>query len=155
MKKILFIILVILVVTIFPSSVFAQSGCCSHHGGVAGCEGGRQLCNDGTLSPSCTCYDSSSSTSSYDEDTYNYNFGYSDTEDSEISDGAAIIMIILFAVVIIGIIVIINEITSDITVNETNENTFDNSRCKNCYKQLPEHANYCPYCGIKCERVVR
>jgi len=32
-----------------------RSGCCSWHGGVAGCSGGRQVCNDGTYSPSCTC----------------------------------------------------------------------------------------------------
>lgn len=35
----------------------ARSGCCSHHGGVAGCDSasGMIKCNDGTLSPSCTC----------------------------------------------------------------------------------------------------
>lgn len=33
-----------------------QRGCCSHHGGVCGCEGGRKLCCDGTYSPSCTCH---------------------------------------------------------------------------------------------------
>lgn len=32
-----------------------RSGCCSWHGGVSGCSGGRITCNDGTLSPSCTC----------------------------------------------------------------------------------------------------
>ncbi len=32
-----------------------QSGCCSWHGGVAGCSGGRVVCGDGMLSPSCTC----------------------------------------------------------------------------------------------------
>ncbi len=32
-----------------------QRGCCSHHGGVCGCEGGRKVCCDGTFSPSCTC----------------------------------------------------------------------------------------------------
>lgn len=32
------------------------SGCCSWHGGVAGCVGGRDQCRDGSLSPSCTCY---------------------------------------------------------------------------------------------------
>lgn len=32
-----------------------QSGCCSHHGGVCGCSGGRKSCCDGTLSPSCRC----------------------------------------------------------------------------------------------------
>lgn len=39
-----------------PSSVLAQRGCCSWHGGVVGCgENGKQLCADGTYSPSCTC----------------------------------------------------------------------------------------------------
>ncbi len=32
-----------------------KSGCCSWHNGVQGCSGGRVVCNDGTLSPSCTC----------------------------------------------------------------------------------------------------
>ncbi|UFH60474.1 hypothetical protein [Sulfurovum mangrovi] len=34
----------------------AKRGCCSHHGGVCGCnDSGRQVCCDGTLSPTCTC----------------------------------------------------------------------------------------------------
>ncbi len=33
-----------------------QRGCCSHHGGVCGCSGGRKKCCDGSLSPSCTCH---------------------------------------------------------------------------------------------------
>lgn len=32
-----------------------KRGCCSHHDGVCGCKNGRQVCCDGTLSPSCTC----------------------------------------------------------------------------------------------------
>lgn len=53
MKK-LFVVVIMLV--IFPIGVDAKRGCCSHHGGVAGCNAnGRQICNDGTLSPSCTC----------------------------------------------------------------------------------------------------
>ncbi|MCF6206410.1 MAG: hypothetical protein L3J47_05905 [Sulfurovum sp.] len=33
-----------------------RRGCCSHHHGVCGCSpGGRQVCCDGTLSPTCTC----------------------------------------------------------------------------------------------------
>lgn len=32
-----------------------RSGCCSHHGGVCGCQDGRNLCCDGSLSPSCGC----------------------------------------------------------------------------------------------------
>jgi len=32
-----------------------RSGCCSHHGGVCGCTGGRAQCCDGELSPSCGC----------------------------------------------------------------------------------------------------
>lgn len=33
----------------------ARSGCCSHHQGVCGCSGGRNVCCDGSFSPSCTC----------------------------------------------------------------------------------------------------
>ena len=52
-KKILICFLLLI---IFPMNVYAERGCCSHHGGVAGCsESGRQICNDGTLSPTCTC----------------------------------------------------------------------------------------------------
>lgn len=32
-----------------------KSGCCSHHGGVCGCNGAKQRCCDGTNSPSCRC----------------------------------------------------------------------------------------------------
>lgn len=39
-----------------PVLVHAQRGCCSWHGGVAGCSSsGRTICADGTLSKSCTC----------------------------------------------------------------------------------------------------
>lgn len=41
--------------TILGNSQFAQAGCCSWHGGVCGCSGGRILCCDGVLSPSCGC----------------------------------------------------------------------------------------------------
>lgn len=55
MKKIIVILITIILICL-PSSVFAKQGCCSHHGGVAGCNSsGRQVCNDGTLSKSCTC----------------------------------------------------------------------------------------------------
>jgi hypothetical protein len=36
-------------------STAEKRGCCSHHGGVCGCSGDRQLCCDGQLSPSCMC----------------------------------------------------------------------------------------------------
>ena len=37
--------------------LFVRGGCCSYHGGVDGCDyaSGMLRCNDGTLSPSCTC----------------------------------------------------------------------------------------------------
>lgn len=35
--------------------IYAKSGCCSWHKGVCGCSDGRQVCCDGTYSPSCTC----------------------------------------------------------------------------------------------------
>lgn len=54
MKKIIMLCLSIFI--FLPFSVQARRGCCSHHGGVAGCSSsGRQICSDGTLSPSCTC----------------------------------------------------------------------------------------------------
>jgi hypothetical protein len=31
-------------------------GCCSWHGGECGCSDGRDVCCDGSLSPSCTCH---------------------------------------------------------------------------------------------------
>lgn len=34
---------------------YARSGCCSWHNGVCGCQFGRAVCCDGTLSPSCGC----------------------------------------------------------------------------------------------------
>ena len=34
----------------------AQRGCCSWHGGVCGCTGGRAVCCDGKLSPTCGCH---------------------------------------------------------------------------------------------------
>lgn len=33
----------------------AGRGCCSRHRGVCGCSGGRAVCCDGSLSPSCGC----------------------------------------------------------------------------------------------------
>lgn len=45
------------------TDVFARRGCCSHHGGIAYCgNGGYYICNDGTRSPTCTCFD-------YDDDS--------------------------------------------------------------------------------------
>ena len=55
MKKVLCIIMLIMILA--PNVVFAQRGCCSHHGGVSGncSSSGYQICNDGTRSPSCRC----------------------------------------------------------------------------------------------------
>lgn len=50
------LVIIVLLLLVFPISIKAKGGCCSRHGGVAGCsESGRQVCSDGTLSPSCTC----------------------------------------------------------------------------------------------------
>lgn len=47
----------VMFVLLSSTSVYAKTGCCSKHGGVAGCDKttGYQLCKDGTNSPSCTC----------------------------------------------------------------------------------------------------
>src|SRR5207302_6931216 len=50
------ICLIAVVLIMSPSMpVLAGRGCCSSHGGAGGCAGGRLLCNDGTVSPSCGC----------------------------------------------------------------------------------------------------
>jgi hypothetical protein len=38
----------------------AGQGCCSSHGGVAGCSGANLQCRDGTVSPTCPCQDGNS-----------------------------------------------------------------------------------------------
>lgn len=53
MKK---IFLFLLLFMSFTPLAMAGRGCCSHHGGVCGCQSGQVLCCDGTLSPSCGCY---------------------------------------------------------------------------------------------------
>ena len=57
MKKINYkLVIILLILIVIPVTTSAKRGCYSHHGGVAGCsENGRQICNDGTLSPTCTC----------------------------------------------------------------------------------------------------
>lgn len=63
MKKVGYIVL-FLVFFFSVCDVKAQRGCCSHHGGVSSsCSSGRIVCNDGSISPSCTC--SGESESSY------------------------------------------------------------------------------------------
>lgn len=58
MKRVLLLATFALAISfLLPKNIYAKSGCCSWHGGVAGCDTsvGRQVCNDGTYSPSCTC----------------------------------------------------------------------------------------------------
>lgn len=43
------------IATLDWNQVIARRGCCSWHGGVCDCIGGRVVCCDGTFSPSCTC----------------------------------------------------------------------------------------------------
>lgn len=56
-KKYKFLLIIFFVFLLFTSSVYATRGCCSWHGGVCGCDTsvGRQVCCDGTYSPSCLC----------------------------------------------------------------------------------------------------
>jgi len=60
MKRLIKLIIVafVIVLSISPNIATAKSGCCSWHGGVSYCDTsvGRYVCNDGTYSPSCGCY---------------------------------------------------------------------------------------------------
>ena len=57
MKKAFTLLVVgmIAVISLVSAPAQAGQGCCSHHGGECGCVGGRDLCCDHTLSPSCRC----------------------------------------------------------------------------------------------------
>jgi len=78
----------------FISPVSAGQGCCSWHGGESGAcsSSGKEICNDGTESPTCTC--SSFSTSDYGEDNYNS------------SDDGALFWAIFIFIIIVGAIII-------------------------------------------------
>lgn len=55
-RSILLFLIILFGVFLMPINVDAGRGCCSSHGGVVGCgSNGKQLCADGTYSPSCTC----------------------------------------------------------------------------------------------------
>lgn len=59
MRSFLLIVgLLILFLFLMRVNVSAQQGCCSWHGGISYCDSysGRYVCNDGTYSPSCTCW---------------------------------------------------------------------------------------------------
>lgn len=77
MKRVVFVVLFL--IFIVPEAVLARRGCCSHHGGVAGCSpSGRQICADGSLSPTCTCVNSTYRPPTYiygctDAKAFNYN----------------------------------------------------------------------------------
>ena len=64
------LLIIIFIIIIFPINIYSKSGCCSWHGGVAGCRNGRQVCRDGTSSPTCTCYSPSTSTNNYTQTNY-------------------------------------------------------------------------------------
>lgn len=55
-QKLLLTLFAFLIIS-WPSYSLAQRGCCSWHGGVAGCDTstGSQICGDGSLSPTCGC----------------------------------------------------------------------------------------------------
>ena len=62
MVRIVFAGLMLSIAALVSSGVSASSwvplekrGCCSHHQGVCGCDGGRAKCCDGQLSPTCGC----------------------------------------------------------------------------------------------------
>jgi hypothetical protein len=55
--KISHIIVALFILFLPLSEAFAKAGCCSRHGGVAGCNSSTNYlrCKDGTTSPSCLC----------------------------------------------------------------------------------------------------
>lgn len=90
----LFIIALVIWSLVVVKFAYAKSGCCSWHGGVSGCDTstGRQVCNDGTYSPSCTCayippkpaYTPPAVTYSWNSQTYTSLDTYNSTKRSDI-----------------------------------------------------------------------
>ncbi len=76
-----FLILVI-ILFILVSPVYAQRGCCSHHGGVSSsCTSDcRQICNDGTISPSCMCGACNNSSSNTNGNSKRFNYSTNEWE---------------------------------------------------------------------------
>lgn len=59
MKKIITVLTVFVLFFASSPDLYAKRGCCSWHGGVSYCgSSGYYICNDGSRSPSCTCYNS-------------------------------------------------------------------------------------------------
>lgn len=50
-------IILCLITLLAFNTAYAAAGCCSHHGGVQGCntQTNHDLCKDGTTSPTCLC----------------------------------------------------------------------------------------------------
>lgn len=57
MKKLMSLIIVFCVsCLVSPVVIYAQRGCCSHHGGQDYCaSNGKWVCKDGSYSPTCRC----------------------------------------------------------------------------------------------------
>lgn len=85
MKKV--VCFLCMVLFLIPIPVYAQRGCCSHHGGVSGsCSAsGKQICNDGTVSKSCTCSGGGSTNSSYNQPRQVISYTYGCTDSSAIN----------------------------------------------------------------------
>ena len=91
MKYNIKIVLIVVITFLFSTSnVYARRGCCSWHGGVSGsCRYGKQVCNDGTTSPSCVCEGGYDTTPAIiygctDSNSINYN------KDANRNDGSCI-----------------------------------------------------------------
>lgn len=51
------VIITVFLLSLALNQAYAKAGCCSKHGGVAGCDKktNHQLCKDGSDSPTCLC----------------------------------------------------------------------------------------------------
>jgi hypothetical protein len=60
----------IFMISLVGNKVLAHQGCCSWHAGVDSCDiaSDKLLCNDGTLSPTCSCDDDANNSSNDNDD---------------------------------------------------------------------------------------
>lgn len=92
-KHIKNLILIIILCIVLPLKVYAKPGCCSWHGGEAGCSGGYTICSDGHVS-SCRC-----------DGTVNGNYGGSQNNTRDESAEAWGIVIFFGSIIVIGILI--------------------------------------------------
>ena len=153
MNKNIFKVLLLILLSVFPSVIFASPGCCSHHGGIAGCVNGHNVCYDGTTS-SCECYGKSDGSYYGNGGSKNYNNGSSGgvyyDKNNKIKDdngtsiiGIIVLVLILYPIlspILEGLFYLIKDEISP-TKNNSSKNNYSNYNNNSNFKSEIKNHN--------------